>query len=77
MKETRITTIKSKGEKVVLNYTNLNKSIKKIRSTSPEELNKIQKEVKDLRKYLAELEKEINLKNEQEINKDNLELFDK
>ncbi|MHA4990092.1 hypothetical protein [Cetobacterium somerae] len=77
LKESRITTIKSKGEKVVLNYTNLNKSIKKIRSASPEELNKIQKEVKDLRKYLAELEKEINLKNEQEINKDNLELFDK
>ncbi|MGL5901660.1 MAG: hypothetical protein ACRCZO_03175, partial [Cetobacterium sp.] len=77
LKETRITTIKNKAEKVVLNYTNSNKSIKKIRSASPEELNKIQKEVKDLRKYLAELEKEINLKNEQEINKDNLELFDK
>ncbi|MGL5640021.1 MAG: hypothetical protein ACRCW7_11900 [Cetobacterium sp.] len=77
LKETRITTIKNKTEKVVLNYTNLNKSIKKIRSASPEELNKIQKEVKDLRKYLAELEKEIILKSEQKTNKDSLELFEK
>lgn len=77
LKENRIKNIKEKGSNVLLTYVSLVKSIKKIRSASPEELNIIQKEVKNLKKYLVELEKEINLKSEQEANKNNLELFKK
>lgn len=77
LKESHTKNIKEKGEKVLLNYTNLTNSIKKIKNASPKELSQIQEEIKKLKKYIVELEQEIKFKTEKEANKNNLELFEK
>ena len=77
LKENQIKNIKVKSENIIFNYNNLEKTRKKIKTASPGELKNIQKEMKNLKRYLEELEKEIRLKNEEEANKINIPLFEK
>ncbi|MGL4865341.1 MAG: hypothetical protein ACRC4T_19775 [Cetobacterium sp.] len=75
LKENQIKNIKAKSENIIFNYNNLEKTKKKIKIASPDQLKEIQKEMKNIKRYLEELEKEINLKNEKEANKTNIPLF--
>ena len=77
LKENQIKNIKVKSENIIFIYNNLEKTRKKIKTASPGELKIIQKEMKNLKRYLEELEKEIHLKNEEEANKINIPLFEK
>ncbi|MGL5204151.1 hypothetical protein [Cetobacterium sp.] len=75
LKENKTTEIKEKTGKIIIDYMNLDKSIKKIRTASPDEMDQIQNNIKLLKSHLEELEKEINFKNKKEENKTNARLF--